>query len=303
MSDGSCLSRSAGPRTPEAVRPHPRWSPPWPTEAPSRTARQLRRIGVRRPRHSLAALAGLCLAALMARPAAGTDWLDVRRSGTEGVLRAAVAASGQPARWLRLQASVPAEHALHGWTIEVAAEMIAAKPTPRLRCYVHVRDAARATRAALVVDGAAVWVRHGGGTQREVAAAFSIVEGVRVPLAVLAALALAPRYDAQVEGEFNGSAIMRLRPSYTHGAGLQPLKLGVSKQSLQVTVAEVDDAKGQSIARALWLDGRGDGPTLVPTRLRLRGGHDQDAVDWLLVDHRLGKRAWTRWNGNALRGP
>ncbi len=130
---------------------------------------------------------------------------------------------------------------------------------------------------------------------------FVDVPTLGAPLALWAALELSERYEARLEGEFDGSAIVRLRPSYTRGAGLRPLKVGVSKQHLHVSLAEVDDGKGEVHARLLALDPKVEGGRVVAERLRLRLRGRTEPVDWVLVEQRAGKAALALVGRRALR--
>ncbi len=269
---------------------------------------------------------------------AAQDWLEVRRRGADGVVEASIEVESAAPRWLRYRASVKDDDPLAGATIDVVRQ--AARPGRgigpgrRQQVSVIVRDGKGAFLAGLVSEGDRLWTRHAGSHKapvdslvppRPVASAagqssasakpaaaaalalathaplFVDVPTLGAPLALWSVLEVSDRYEARMEGEFDGSAIVRLRPSYTRGAGLRSLKVGVSKQHLHVSLTEVDDGKGEVQARLLALDPKVDGGRVVAERLRLRLRGRSEPVDWLLVEQRTGKAASAALGRRALR--
>lgn len=239
---------------------------------------------------------------LAARPAsAAINWLDVRRRGAAGVIDAAVAAEGAPARATHY---VCDSSTIPGWS-GVQLE-VARRPLPGKRAgtqlVVVLRDAKGAFLAGVANDGKGVWVRHGSGKpQADNTLLFRDVPGLGVPLALFAGLELTGRYESRLEGEFDGSAILRLQPGYTEQAGLEPLKLGVSKQTLLVSISEIDDSKGVARARLLMIHPREHDRLVIHEQLRLRLQNREKPVDLIRVRHDLGKVLRKKWGPAALR--
>lgn len=265
-----------------------------------------RPVGPRRqPRGILRpALAGLlCVAAWLpaSHATAQVNWLDVRRHGAAGVIDAAVTAEGSPPRashYLCDTAPVP------GWTgvqLEVARRAMPGK-TKGTQVVVILRDARGAFLAGVANDAKGIWVRHGAAKAVvDNTLLFRDVPGLATPLAVFASLELSRSYEAKLEGEFDGSAILRLQPGYTEQAGLEPLKIGVSKQTLLVSIAEIDDVKGQARSRLLMIAPREHGEVVVPGQLRLRVRGEDRPVDLFHTRHDLGKAVRKKWGPAALR--
>ena len=254
--------------------------------------------------HSRLALFVLCLTTAM-MPAlsasAEHNWLDVRRHGAQGVMEAAFTAEGDPARSTHYVSDEGPTPAWSGVQIEIARRLMPgnAKAT---QVVAIVRDAKGRFIAGVANDAKGIWVRHGvGKPQADYALLFRSVPGLAVPMALFAGLELTGRYEAKLEGEFDGSAILRLQPGYTEQAGLEPLKVGVSKQTLHVSITEIDDIKGKARARLLMLNPREQGKLVVPEQLRLRLQEEQRPVDLFRSRHDIGKAVRKKWGLAALR--
>ncbi len=262
-------------------------------------------------RQWLAALAG---SLAWVGTASARDWLDIRRRGVPGMLESANEAEGRVPRILRYEAAVPAGHPLHGATLELRRRPMAATRNKKRAILggtdlvVELRDTKGKRVCGLAREGDTLWVSHGAapiGTDR---ALFLDAPTLGAPLALFAVLELAPRYDGKLEGEFEGTAIVRMRPGYTSGPDLEPLKLGVSKRTLQTTVTEVDDSKGEMRARLLMLDLRWVEDRAVAGQLRLRSAKHEQPLDFRLVRELVGADAsrdpaFRRWGRAALRAP
>ena len=108
-----------------------------------------------------------------------------------------------------------------------------------------------------------------------------------------------PLFDLQSEGEFGDFGILRLRPHYEAGPGLQPMKAGVSKAFHAFALAEVTDLQGKAQAGALWLDPATEDGLVVFARLRLRpAAGDSAALELERTDLKRGKAA-----GKLVFGP
>lgn len=244
--------------------------------------------------------------------ASARDWLDIRRRGVPGVFASANEAEGRGPRLLRYEAAVPAGHPLHGARLELRR-----KPMPAARggkravlggtdLVVELRDAKGKRICGLAREGEKLWVSHGAAPINTDRALFLDAPGLDTPLALFAVLELAPRYDGKLEGEFEGTAIVRMRPGYTSGADLEPLKFGVSKRTLQTTVTEVDDSKGDMRARLLMLDLRWVDDRAVAGTLRLRSAKHEKPLDLRFVQELVGADAtrdpaFRKWGRAALR--
>jgi hypothetical protein len=291
---------------------------------PKRASQRSARAGsMRFASAALATAAVLWAGTAMAAPNARQrprEWLEVRRGGIEGLLQVATDTEGMRPRALRYALDVPASHPLAGTTLELrrralpAARGQAGSMARRqgqsgragsagrvgTELVVEVRDAKGRLLAGLASDASGMWTSHGGKASATDAGLFRAVDRLGFPLALFAALELAPRYEAKVEGEFSGTAIVRMQPGYTEGATLEPLKLGISKRFLCMTVTEVDDAKGKLKARLLWLDTRLVDSRVVADRLRVRLADRKDPLEWRLLEERLDKDAGRRWGRKAL---
>lgn len=279
---------------------------------------------MRRPtttgRHTLglAATALLICAGLGVAEASGRDWLDVRRQGIVGMLRAANESEGAQPRLLRYRSEAGKGHPLAGATLELRRRPIqdrskaTAAGRPKMPggtdLVIELTGSDGKRIAALAREGDTLWTQHGkAAPSSDDRGVFVRVPGLGVPLALFATLELAPRYEGSLEGEFEGTAILRMKPGYTKGPHLEPLKIGLSKQTLQLTVTEVDDAKGEMQARLLMLELKHVEDRVVAHRLRLRAKDSKDAIEFRLVEELVGEQAakspaFKRWGRKALRG-
>lgn len=256
-----------------------------------------------RPRRR-AVLLGLCLLAAILPPlpaSAAYNWLDVRRHGAPGVIEAAVAAEGSPARGGHYVCDTSPNPAWIGLQIELSRRMLPGKPKAT-QLVAIIRDAKGRFVAGVATDAKHIWVRHGDAKpQADYALLFRDIPGLGAPMALFAGLELTARYEAKLEGEFDGSAILRLQPGYTEHQGLEPLKVGVSKQNLLVSLSEIDDTKGEARARLLWIDARERDGIMIAERLRLRVRDEKRPIDLSRVRHDAGKSVRKKWGAAALR--
>ena len=275
-----------------------------------RSAEQTARAMIaRRAGFSLAMLlVAVCSLDATAAPKGRTrEWLEVRRGGAKGLLAVATEVEGARFRALRYRLDVNETHPLHGTTLELrrrpatVGKHKGTAPVIGTDVVVDVRDGRGKRIGAISSSAEGMWTWIAGKVSDDDRGLFKPVAGLGFPLGLFVALELSPRYDPKVEGEFSGTAIVRLQPGYTKGAFLEPLKLGVSKQHLCLTVAEIDDSKGALRARLLWLETSLVDGRVVAARLRIRLGDDKPALDWRLVDERLDADAGGRWGKAALK--
>lgn len=250
-----------------------------------------------------------CLA--YGRPAGAADtWLKLRRKGAGAVVaqtRAALAPISWRARW-RVVAARGA--ALHGTVLEITrvvpgtgaaqhhksdkrgreggktpADAPRVLPAPSMITVIRLRGGPL-DGVGLATERGKTWVRLPGDKAPREAdgqALFTPLPQLGVPLALFAVPELSHRYDARIEGEFDGTAVVLLTPRYTDGAGLERLKIGVSKRFLVPTVAELTDPKGDAVHRLLWLETRLQGKLVVAGRLRVRTLSHKTPLDFEFV--------------------
>lgn len=250
------------------------------------------------PRRSLltAALLALTITTL-AGPAHGY-WLKIRRQGTEAIIAAARSALVAEVQWWRYELDVLEEDPSAGLAIEVSRKPIKKGGSD---VSVRVRDKKGGLLAALaVVDGkATVWIagKKASSNPKDL---FTPVPRLGVPLALWAAFEFMPSYRVKFEGEFQGTALMRMTPDYTAERGLVPMKLGISKRNLLPTVVEVVDLKGRPSARLLWIKPKKRGGRTMPSAIRLRTLKSKNPLDFRLVRYTSGKKAPARFGKKAL---
>ena len=261
----------------------------------------------------------LALVAALAVPLpAAADWLDLRRQGPTAVVAAAHKAAA-PLPWLATySATLPSSHPLHGLKLTVArapGPKGSPGPGPML---LRFEAPASLRGVGVTVQAGKAWLRLPGQKAAQIMtpeALFATVAQIGVPLAVFlvpdlvlpppaqakgkSSAAQVPLYDLQSEGEFGDFGILRLRPHYEAGPGLQPMKAGVSKAFHVFALAEVTDLQGKAVAGALWLDPALEDGLVAFSRLRLRpAAGDPAALELERTDLRQGKAA-----GRLVFGP
>ena len=244
---------------------------------------------------------GLIVEAVLSRDKvvpAQAYWLQVRRKGPSGIVAAARAALvDRPQVW-RYRLDVMPDAAMAGLTIEISR-----RPLKRGGTDVGVRllDKRGKLIAALATIHGKLTVRVHGQTAKSTAKAlFAPVPRLGVPLILWAVFELMPAYRVQLEGEFSGTALIRMTPDYTSMRGLQPMKLGVSKQNLLPSVVEVVDLKGRPTARLLWIKPRHQGRRTVAGGLRIRTMKRTKPLDFSLDSYKSGRHCGARFGAKAL---
>jgi hypothetical protein len=244
-------------------------------------------------------------------PPARADWLELRRRGVEAELAAARQASA-PEPWIaRYQAELSKDHPLAGLVLVVARAPAAQSPTggekdrgapgavmARFEGVAALRGVGVALQAGKVV------VRLPGQKPQPAsnAALFQDLPGVQLPLAVFVASELAALYTFQNEGEFDDVAVLRMRPRYERGPGLEALKVGVSKQWQAFVQSEVTDREGRPLGGLLWQEPQRQDKLVVWQRVRLRAKGSDAAVPLRLVELKRGKSAGKlAFDAKALR--
>ena len=255
----------------------------------------------------LKVLAGLAVAGLVLAGPAHADWLDLRRHGPEAELAAARKLAA-PEPWIATYATnLPAEHPLAGLKLTVArapgkpgaapakgaAKEAVARPALS-DVLVRFEGVPALQGIGIVAHAGEIWLRLPGGKAMPATnqTLFQDLPRLGLPLAVFVASETHKLFDIRNEGEFDDVAIVRLLPRYEKGPGLQPMKLGLSKQQTAYVSCEVTDREGHSLGGVLWLDVRVDKGLAVFDRLRLRpAGKDAGAIELKLLELRRGKAA------------
>lgn len=257
----------------------------------------------------LAALVAMCA---LAPPeiAQANDWLTIRRGGEKAILDAARSAQAtKPWRaTYRFETSEkPQKTAKKRPVVEVNVSwraLPAVKGQPVVHEAAVVFDGLPGGRAGVAVRGDKVWVRWQG---KPVAAAkgeelVAPLPGVGGPLLLFAALALTPQFDVKLEGEFGGTAVLRLTGKYAGLQGLGKCKLGVSKQSRFAEMAEVGVGDRKDDVKLAWIDIREVRGQLIPDGARLMRPDGTTIGSLRRVGLKLGTSAkGLRFGKDALR--
>lgn len=247
----------------------------------------------------LALIAGLLAAPAHSRP---RDWLDLRRGGGPAIA-----------------ASARAESALQPWSATYRAKLEAGHPLAPKEPGELVLLFARGPAAAGATGGDALavfaappllkgvgvvvhagkgWLRLPGGKAVPATAKLLVqpLPGLQIPLIALVPLEIAGLHSPELEGEFDDTAMLRLKPEYTAGSDVPAMKAGVSKRFGVWCLGEVDDRKGQVIALVEWMElaerkGLGQGlAQVVPAVVRLQPkSGNRAAVTLQLVTATIGK--------------
>ncbi len=225
-------------------------------------------------------------------------WLKVRRKGPSAIVEAARGALVGDAQWWRYELDVLDADPGAGLALEISR-----RPTKGggSDVGVRVRDKRGVLLAALAVVGGKVTVwRRGGKASDRPKDLFTPVPELGIPLVLWAVFEMMPAYRVRLEGEFQGTALLRMTPDYTSVPGLQPMKLGVSKRNLLPTVTEVVDLKGTPTSRLLWVKPRLQGGRTVVGGLRVRTMASKKPLDFALITYKFGATAPTRFGKKAL---
>lgn len=226
-------------------------------------------------------------------------WLKLRRQGIGAVIKAARAQQAPKLIYKRYERDVLEEAPDAGLVIEVSR-----RPTKRGTSDVSVVvwDGAKFVAALAMIKGK-LTVRHGAEAPSEdPAALFRPVPALGVSLMLWCVIEALPRYQLKLEGEFQGTALFRVNPDYTTPKNWQPMKLGVSKQSLLPTVTEVVDVKSSPISRLLMMRPRERGALIVAEKLRLRSMKRKKPLDFALEAFEIGKSKRALFGARALSG-
>ncbi len=239
---------------------------------------------------------------------AGANWLEVRRGGAVRILDAARRA-GTPQSWgatYTARVRDKRHAALTNVTIAVARRQLpAAKGKPAVFETTVVIRGLKGGLAGIATSGDTAHVRLPGAAKAVPATGkelFTRLPGLRSPLALFAVLELSHLFDVKLEGEFDGTGVMRMTPKYHAGRDVQLCKLGISKQTRFPTMAEVGRGDGRDDVKLAWIDTRKVRGVKLPATLRLmlpgKAGH----VDFRRSKLVLGKAAKKlRFGPSALR--
>lgn len=237
--------------------------------------------------------------------AATFDWLDLRRQGPLALLQAAARVNA-PELWIATYAAnLPPKHPLFGLSLTVARAPGTAAVKPKGAA--AAPEAAAALGSLLVrfdgppkLKGVGVLAANGKIWLRLPAKAakpethpdlFQNIEALGVPLAVFVAADTKALFTLVSEGEFDDVGMLRMKPIYEAGPGLEPMKLGLSKNNGAFVALEVTDLQGKPKAGVLWLDTTIDDGLAVHKRLRVRPVNEANAIELELIELRRGKAA------------
>jgi hypothetical protein len=231
------------------------------------------------------------------------DWLDLRRQGPEAELAAARKVAA-PEPWIATYAAeLPVGHPLSGLKLTVARApgQVRAGHAALMDVLVRFEGPSALKGVGVVAHAGQVWLRLPGTKAVPMTndALFQDLPRLGLPLAVFVASETEHLFDVRNEGEFDDVAILRMLPRYEKGPGLQPMKVGVSKQQAAYVLSEVTDREGHALGGALWQETRLDKGLAVHERLRLRpAGHDDAVVELRMSGLKRGKAA-----GKLVFGP
>jgi len=235
--------------------------------------------------------------------AATFDWLDLRRQGPVALLQAAARVNA-PELWIATYAAnLPAKHPLYGLSLTVARSAVpaavkgkgtsAAADAALGSLLVRFNAPAKLKGVGVVASNGKIWLRlPAKAAQPEIHAdLFQNIDTLGVPLAVFVAADSKGLFTLVSEGEFDDVGMLRMKPIYEAGPGLEPMKLGLSKNNGAFVALEVTDLQGKSKAGLLWLDSTIDDGLAVHKRLRLRPTNEANAIELELIALRRGKAA------------
>ncbi len=224
------------------------------------------------------------------------DWMDLRRGGAPAIIASARQESALKP-WsatyrTKLEAGHPLAPKVPGELTLTVARSPSAPAALGGTMLVLFRAPASLAGVGLVVQGGKAWLRLPGG--KAVAATPKLLAqplpGLDVPLIAFAPLEIAALHSAELEGEFEDTAMLRLKPEYTSGPDVPVMKAGVSKRWGVWTLGEVDDHKGQMLGLIEWLELSERQGQVVPAVLRLQPkSGNRAAVTLQLVTVDVGK--------------
>ncbi|HAN30617.1 MAG TPA: hypothetical protein DCQ06_03375 [Myxococcales bacterium] len=225
-------------------------------------------------------------------------WLKLRRKGVSSVIAAARDQVAPKLVYKRYERDVFEDAPDAGLAVEVAR-----RPMKKGKSDLSIRfwDGKTLVAALAVVKGK-MTVRHGKSAPTSAAAElFRNVPKLGVPLILWAPLDILANYRLKLEGEFQGTALFRLNVDYTSAKGWQPMKLGISKQSLMPTVSEVVDSKSMPTSRLLMMRPRQRQELIIAEKLRLRSMKRSKPLDFVLDVLEVGKSKRALFGVQALQ--
>lgn len=227
--------------------------------------------------------------------AAAADWLSIRRGGVGAVLQAANAAQTTETWSATYVAKVPKKSPLRGTSVRITWRRGPRKKgVPTSIEAVVVATGSRRDRVGLAItaDGK-LWLKAGRGKAAPAtAAALSRpIRGLNAPVIVFAMLAMVPSFNVKLEGEFGGTAVMRLLPRYSGLSGLSTCKIGVSKKTRFADMAEFGVGDGKNDVKVAWIGVRLIRGQLVPDGLRVLRDNGKTHVDFERAQLTLGSAA------------
>jgi len=251
------------------------------------------------------AIVGALIAVVAIPATAGASWIKVRRKGADGILDAARSAATQKRWGAVFRAKVSRGHPLADATVHIAREPIPAKKGQPQQYRSSVVIEGVGGRVALALEGDTITMRLPGskkpakGTGKGL---FTMVPRVNVPLALFVMHDIARLYDAKLEGEFGGTAVLRLTPKYGGLKGLQACKVGVSKRNRFPEMAEFGHGDARKGVKLAWTGIEKVQGQLVPRGLRIMRMGKRTYLDFERVALLMGARAkHLRFGKKAVR--
>ena len=247
-----------------------------------------------RPRPLLAvAIAALAVTCVTTSAVAG-DWLTIRRGGVDAILDAARSAQATKAWGASYKAKVAKGHPLEKIRVHVAWRPRAvAKGVAQRYESVTTITGLKGGKAGVATVGDKTWTRLPGGKVSAATgkALTTVIPKIAAPLMLFATLAMTHAFDTKLEGEFGGTAVMRLNAKYAGMQGLTTCKLGVSKRNRFAEMAEVGVGDGGKDVKLAWFNVALIRGQLIPDGLRLMRDGGTVVVDFDRVGLKLGKSA------------
>lgn len=238
--------------------------------------------------------AGALLASLLPAHPASADWLTIRRGGERAIIDAALSAQATRPWGASFRADVAKGHPLAKLVVDVAWRAMPPKKGQPLRYEsVVVLNGLRGGKAGIAISGAQAWARLPGQKPAKLNGelASARLPGLDAPLTLFATLAMAQFFERKFEGEFGGTAILRLTRKYDGISGLPTCKLGVSKSTRFAEMAEVGVGDGKTDRKLAWFGVREIRGQLVASGARLMRPDGSVIVSLERTRLRLGKAA------------
>ncbi len=230
--------------------------------------------------------------ALLQTSAVYGNWLAIRRGGVDKILEATHSAQATETWGASFRAKVAKTHPLAKIVIDVSW-----RPLP------VNKGGAKAYESTVIVHGLKsgkvgvatsadkTWIRASNGKVKKAtgAALLKPLEQLKAPLMLFVTLAMSHAFHAKLEGEFGGTAVIRMNAKYAGMKGLRLCKIGISKRTRYPEMSEVGAGDGRNDVKLAWIGVHEVRGQLVPKGLRLMRLNGKEITDFERTALHLGK--------------